>query len=972
MTVSQHPVISPKKLIEVALPLDVINEEGARRKRKAPGGYPTAFHKWWAQRPVAAARAVVFAQLVNDPEDLWRHQNPGLEPKSQNRSAWTRERARLFKIIEDLVSWDNTQKPHVFASAKEEIYRSWRAVCDLNTGHPQAKELFDPQRMPGIHDPFAGGGTIPVESLRLGLDSLGTDLNPVAVLINKAMLEIAPRFALTTRVSPDDRGDTLAPLRGREALAADVRYYGQWLREKAEASIGSLFPPVLLTDELVAGRPDLEHLRGKRLPVIAWLWARTVRSPSPVFSHAFTPLASTFVLCSKKGRQAYVDLAVSGDSFTFHVRQGSYPREAAIGTSLGKKKGFRCALSGAPITFKYLREEARAGRMGRSLMAMVAIHKGQRVYLSPSPEHAASAECAPPSWKPDLAIPEKALGFSVQNYDIRTYADLFTTRHLRAFTTFVDLLGEVHSRVMADAAQRGMSHDSVPFGQGGTGAQAYADAICVYLSCVMTRSLHFSTTNSSWIPKDSAIRSAFGKQVLTMLWDYAEANPFEQSSAGWEQCEKVIAKCIEFLPQEQGGRGEQRSATAGSDRQRYHICTDPPYYDNIGYADLSDFFYAWLRPCLRKQFPDLFSTMSVPKAEELVAAPHRHGSAAKAEQFFLTGMRHAFAALAATSHPAAPMVIFYAFKQSETKGDLTNSTGWETFLEAVVSSGLSVTGTWPVRTEADNRQRSQASNSLASSVVLICRARPQGTGVLSRRQFVRLLNEHLPLSLDAMTRESEGLPSPVAPVDLSQAIIGPGMSIFSRYEAVLEADGTPMTVKTALQLINRFLAEDDFDADTQFCLHWFEQHGWETGKFGEADTLARAKGTSVDGVKQSGVVEAGGGNVRLLRWRDYPTDWDARSDSRLPVWEALHQLIRAYQTEGDTGASKVLAAVASKAETSRQLAYRLYTLCERKGWAEDARAYNEVVTGWSSIETAAAKIPGPSQGILFDSTKETP
>lgn len=235
-----------------------------------------------------------------------------------------------------------------------------------------------------------------------------------------------------------------------------------------------------------------------------------------------------------------------------------------------------------------------------------------------------------------------------------------------------------------------------------------------------------------------------------------------------------------------------------------------------------------------------------------------------------------------------------------------------------------------------------------------------------------MLNEALPLSLDAMTRESEGQHSPVAPVDLSQAIIGPGMAIFSRYEAVLEADGTPMTVKTALQLINRFLAEDDFDADTQFCLHWFEQHGWETGKFGEADTLARAKGTSVDGVKQSGVVEAGGGNVRLLRWRDYPTDWDARSDSRLPVWEALHQLIRAYQTEGDTGASKVLAAVASKAETSRQLAYRLYTLCERKGWAEDARAYNEVVTGWSSIETAAAKIPGPSQGILFDSTKETP
>lgn len=402
------------------------------------------------------------------------------------------------------------------------------------------------------------------------------------------------------------------------------------------------------------------------------------------------------------------------------------------------------------------------------------------------------------------------------------------------------------------------------------------------------------------------------------------------------------------------------------------ISTDPPYYDNIGYADLSDFFYAWLRRSLRDVFPDLLSTMAVPKAEELVATPYRHGGKAAAEKFFLSGMTNAMTRLAEQSHPALPVVIYYAFKQSETKKHGgTSSTGWETFLEAVLRAGFSITGTWPMRTERTFGLKGDV-NALASSIILVCRPRPARAGTTSRRQLIRMLNEALPLALDAMTRESEGEHSPVAPVDLSQAIIGPGMAIFSRYDAVLEADGTPMTVKTALQLINRFLAEDDFDADTQFCLHWFDQHGWETGKFGEADTLARAKGTSVDGVKQSGVVEAGGGNVRLLRWKDYPTDWDARSDNRLPVWEALHQLIRAYQTEGDSGASRVLAAVASKAETSRQLAYRLYTLCERKGWAEDARAYNEVVTGWSSIETAAAKIPGPSQGILFDSTKETP
>jgi putative DNA methylase len=400
--------------------------------------------------------------------------------------------------------------------------------------------------------------------------------------------------------------------------------------------------------------------------------------------------------------------------------------------------------------------------------------------------------------------------------------------------------------------------------------------------------------------------------------------------------------------------------------------TDPPYYDNVGYADLSDFFYVWLRRCLRPVFADLLSTIAVPKAEELVATPYRHGTKQKAEKFFLEGMTRAMRSLAAQAHPAAPVTIYYAFKQSETESEGTNSTGWETFLEAVLKSGLAITGTWPMRTERTARSIGQGTNALASSIILVCRPRATEAGTISRRQFVRMLNETLPLALDAMTRASEGLHSPVAPVDLSQAIIGPGMGIFSRYDAVLEADGTPMSVKTALQLINRFLAEDDFDGDTQFCLHWFDQHGWETGKFGEADTLARAKGTSVAGVQSAGVVEAGGGNVRLLRWKEYPDDWDPATDARLPVWEALHQLIRAYNTDGDSGAAKVLAGVAGKAEAARQLAYRLYTLCERSGRAEDARAYNEVVTGWSGIESAAVKVATPQQRTLFDNFEETP
>jgi putative DNA methylase len=452
-----------------------------------------------------------------------------------------------------------------------------------------------------------------------------------------------------------------------------------------------------------------------------------------------------------------------------------------------------------------------------------------------------------------------------------------------------------------------------------------------------------------------------------MVWDFTECNPFAEAGGELNGAMKDSGKVLNTFTTTTKGEVRQIAAQTGAQvlsRDRF-ISSDPPYYDNIGYADLSDFYYVWLRRSLRDEFPILLATIAVPKAEELVATPYRHSTKEKAEEFFLAGMTQAMHNLAVQAHPAAPITIYYAFKQSETEKEGTNSTGWETFLEAVLKSGLSITGTWPMRTESAVGLKTLV-NSLASSIILVCRPRAKDAGTIDRRRFQRLLNETLPLALDAMTRESEGLHSPVAPVDLSQAIIGPGMAIFSRYDAVLEANGSPMTVKTALQLINRFLAEDDFDADTQFCLHWFEQYGWDSGKFGEADTLARAKGTSVDGVKQAGVLHAAGGNVRLLKWAEYPSDWDPKSDQRLPIWEVLHQLIRVFNTDGETGAAAVFAAVQSKAEAARQLAYRLYTLCERKNWAEDARAYNELVTSWSGIETAASKESSPIQPNLFD------
>jgi putative DNA methylase len=970
MSTAEHPVISPKKLIEVALPLDAINTECTRRKRKAPSGYPTAFHKWWAQRPVAAARAVLFSQLVNDPEDLWWLQNPGTVPSAQIRGSWTKARRRLFKIIEDLVLWENTTNAAVLSRARDVIRESWRETCELNKGHPHAATLFRPDELPPVLDPFAGGGTIPLEAQRLGLEPFANDLNPVAVVINKAMIEIPPKFNGRPPVHPDALRDKRLfgkQWNGIEGLTEDVRRYGQWLGEEAERRIGHLYPTITITRSNAAARPDLEAYVGKTAKVVAWLWARTVRSPNPAYSDVEVPLVSSFVLARKGEKSAYLVPVLGKRDYRLVVKVGSAPPEARAGTSFGKQKGFRCILSNTPISYEYIREEALAGRMGQRLIAIVAAGERGRLYLSATPEHEHAALDVTSPWRPELSIPAQALGFRVQLYGMRTFGDLFTRRQASALAAFSDLLGEAREKINKDASAAGCPIDTAPLDHGGSGAKAYAEAIVVYLWCVLARVLHYSSVNCQWLPDDSAIARTFPKQALPMVWDFAEGNPFAKCSTEWRQCLGVVSDCMTFFPATGHATASQGDASSLAVASPVFVSTDPPYYDNIGYADLSDFFYTWLRRSLKPVFPQLLATMGVPKAEELVATPYRHGGPAQAEDFFLAGMTRAMSVARVNAHPAAPITIYYAFKQTETETDGTNSTGWEAFLEAVLSAGLAITGTWPMRTEGDNRQVGLGTNSLASSIVLVCRPRAVNAGTVSRRQFVRLLNETLPLALDAMTRADESDHSPVAPVDLSQAIIGPGMAIFSRYDAVLEADGTPMTVKTALQLINRFLAEDDFDGDTQFCLHWFEQHGWDTGKFGEADTLARAKGTSVDGVKAAGVIEAGGGNVRLLKWKEYPADWNASLDTRIPVWEALHQLILAYSSRGDTGAAKVLKAVVGQAEAARQLAYRLYTLCERKGWAEDARAYNEVVTGWSGIEQAAGDGGGNQQRELFDS-----
>jgi len=798
------------------------------------------------------------------------------------------------------------------------------------------------------------------------------------VLINKAMIEIPPKFAGRPPVSllQSRQGvkkkelDLEREWPGATGLAEDVRYYGAWMREEAQKRIGHLYPPVEITAEMAKERPDLKPLVGQKLTVIAWLWARTVKSPNPAFSHVDVPLVSSFTLSRKEGKQAYVQPVVADGGYRFILKIGTPPPEADTGTKAsGRGANFRCIVSNAPIDGRYIKNQAQAGRMGQTLMCIVAEGARGRIYLTPTVEQENLAATATPLWKPEVEFFQDALGFRVGNYGLTKWSDLFTPRQLMTLTTFSDLVTEARDRVRKDAITSKLPDDGKGIDAGGIGAFAYAEAVSVYLAFALDKMADLGNSLCGWEPIAQCPRHLFGKQAVPMLWDFAEANSLSDSSGSWEVfidgLTKALGKSFEQTQPWFSGLATQADAQTQTVSRGKFISSDPPYYDNIGYADLSDFFYVWLRRALRSVYPNLLATITVPKAEELVATPFRHGGKEEAETFFLDGMTSAMRSLVTQAHPEAPVTIYYAFKQSDTNDELgTASTGWVTFLGAVMQAGLRLSGTWPLRTENSSRMRGQGSNALASSVVLVCRRRHADAPSISRREFIRELNGVLPEALDEMTKGSGDERSPVAPVDLSQAIIGPGMAVFSKYAAVLEADGSPMSVRTALQLINRFLAEDDFDADTQFCLHWFEQHGWTESVFGEADVLARSKSTSVDAMKEAGVLQSGSGKVRLLKWAEYPTDWDPRTDTRTPVWEALHQLIRALKQGGESASGALLAALGGKAEAVRQLAYRLYTLCERQGWAEDARAYNELITSWTGIESASGQAPA-GQGELF-------
>ncbi len=940
-----------KKLIEVALPLEAINAASAREK-SIRHGHPSTLHLWWARRPLAAARAVIFAQMVDDPSSF-----PDLFPTEK---AQEEERHRLFDIIKELVKWENTTNEAVLQKARDEIWQSWRRACADNADDPRASELFDQHKLPAFHDPFAGGGALPLEAQRLGLESYASDLNPVAVLINKAMIEIPPKFAGKPPVNPAAQAEFARGGRwngsGAQGLAEDVRYYGQWMRDEAEKRIGHFYPKVEITAEMAEKRPDLKPLVGQKLKVIAWIWARTVKSPNPAFASVDVPLASTFMLSTKAGKEVYVEPVIEGGGYRFSVKVGK-PKNAdaaRAGTKAdGRGANFLCVMSAAPISGDYIKAEAKKGQMGARLMAIAADGPRGRVYLSPTSEHEDIARRANPKWKPDVEFFQQALGFRVGNYGMSKWSDLFTSRQLVALTTLAELVSEARDRLVRDAVAAGVRNEQISLRDGGIGASAYAQAVAVYLSFALSKQADLGNSLCRWEPIAQCPRQLFGRQAIPMIWDFAEGNPIGDSSGSWVVCVDGIArafgKAFEFIPENAVGFAIQADAGTQEVSRGKVISTDPPYYDNIGYADLSDFFYVWMRQPLRSVFPDLFATVAVPKAEELVATPDRHGGKDEAEAFFLEGMTLAMHRLAEQAHHSFPVSIYYAFKQAESYGEGTASTGWETFLDAAIRAGFATTGTWPIRTENESRLRGQASNALATSIVLVCRPRNAAAPSATRREFVAALKAELPVALRHLQAGN------IAPVDLAQASIGPGMAVYTRYAKVLDAEGKPVSVRDALALINETLdealaeQEGDFDADSRWALAWFEQVGFNDGEYGVAETLSKAKNTSVGGLAQAGILDSRRGKVRLLKPEELPVSWDPTTDPRLTSWEVVHHLIRVLGSGGESAAAELVAKLGARAEIARELAYRLYTICERKKRAAEALAYNGLVQSWPEI-----------------------
>lgn len=952
-----------KKLIEVAIPLEAINVASAREK-SIRHGHPSTLHLWWARRPLAACRAVLFSQLVDDPSEyvgelladkaskaeaekvlkeklaarkLRAKEGSGLpadaSPLTLQDCAIEIERQRLFAIIKDLVIWTNSTNEVVLERARVEIRRCCRG------------------QLPPVYDPFSGGGSIPLEAQRLGLPAFGSDLNPVAVMIGKAMIEIPPKFRDKPPIHAG--GPERNHYRNAEGLAEDIRFYGEWMRGKAIERIGKLYPQIEVPNDRGGGKAT----------IIAWVWARTVASPDPAYSDVHVPITSSFALSTNDDRPVWIEPHINKleKTVSYQIRHGGTPQQLSSAKEGTKKSGanFQCIFSQAAITPEYIRAAGKAGKIGRQLIAVVAEGAKGRIYLPPDRHQETVADGAVPKWRPEFTFEPNALGFRIGNYGLTTWSDFFTDRQTTALNTFQDLIQEARQLAHAHGVASGLDNSGRHLRDNGLGATAYAEAVTVYLSFALSKCCDYWSSNCSWHSGKELIRNTFGGQKLPMVWDYVEANPFSSSTGNWLSMLDWVAKVLAGLPSQPGGECIQSEAQTLEYQAGAVISTDPPYFDYIGYADLSDFFYCWLRTNLIDVYPSLFETIATPKAHELVATPCRHGGSDNAKGFFLQGMTLAISRMFESASDEYPTTIYYAFKESEIKKEGLSSTGWATFLEAVLKSGFSVVGTLPVRTEMANRLRGIGSNALATSVVVVCRKLDHAAGTISKPEFLRALRRELPSAIATLQAAN------ISPADMPQASIGPGMAIFSRHSAVLESDDSPMSVKAALQLINKELDEylggiqGEFDADTRFAITWFEQNGNAAGEYGVANNIAQARGISVESVKHAGIVESAAGKVRILKRDELAPDWDPAADAHLTVWECCQHLISKLETEGEHEAAALLKRIgAAKADAVKDLAYCLYDICSNKRKdAKEATSYNALIAVWTELTRQAAAMP---------------
>jgi len=989
-----------KKLIEVALPLKAINEASAREK-SIRHGHPSTLHLWWARRPLAACRAVLFASLVDDPDSdpAYRKADGTVD---EDRAGL--KRAQLFNLIEELVQWENSNNPRVINAARAEIARSvtsrkielgelkkdtivfgdkkglahpkgpvsgdgvtaWEIV--LMQARLEVVNAFLAEHAPPVLDPFCGGGSIPLEAQRLGLRAYASDLNPVPVLITKALIEIPPKFAECPPVNPEWQAKTaqqkaIVRWQGAQGLAEDIRYYGKWMRDEAEQRIGHIYPKVKITAEMAKDRPDLKEYVGQELTVIAWLWARTVASPNPACRGAHIPLVTSFALSSKGSKKVWIEPVIDHRSMSYRFKVKTGDGQAPPAT-INRMRGDRCLLSEEPITREYIRSEGRAGRLGVRLMAIVAEGHKERVYLSPIDEQESLATgVSTPDDVPDTDIVGDTRYLTPTTYGMTKYFHLFTNRQLTLLKTLCGLVDETRRMILKDS----------------NGDQAYANAVATYLGLCASKSAVFNTTLARWRAGEGKSAPAFGRQALAMVWDFTEVNPFAGAGGDFGGVVDGAYKTALGLPASPSGFSSQADAARMNvSKLRAIFSTDPPYYDNVPYADLSDYCYVWMRRSLQPIYPDLLGTVLVPKAEELVADPFRQGGKEQARSFFERGMAKVTRALREQGDSSYPTTIYYAFKQAQDDEDADiedggsesarTSTGWETFLQGLADAGWQIDGTWPLRTEGTTRMRSMSSNALASSIVLACRPRLTDARIATRKELMSALRSELPQALRNLQHGN------VAPVDMAQAAIGPGMAVFTRYAKVLESDGSPMTVRTALGIINQVLdevlaeQEGEFDSDTRWALAWFEQFGMTEEAFGVAETLSKAKNTAVKGLEDAGVVKAKGGKVKLVSRAELPDGWDPTTDKRLTVWETTQHLIRTLETKGESAAAGLLNKLGGMGDTARDLAYRLYSICERKKWADEALAYNSLVIAWpelSKLALAERTSQAGSQGQLF-------